>query len=316
MRINDLRYFVENFGYYLVEDDLGWPFNVTWPWQIAPDLFPPPAGAWPPVPGEPTYIPNPPDWYPGTAQEWRDYYKQITTQYPYVPEGFGIPWDPNPWGEHGNGTDFFGQYPPKTPELAPDNPLGIRPENPDNPLTVPELLDPLGNNPLDPDFDPNGEVNPFRGPYEHRGWHYVNGEWVWNPNMPGGYSEYEKRWFRSNPFEDPAMHPPGSMPVQPQVPHGPGIWGEGGTWIPYVENPPGHFSPDFNGDGIPDGPPIIRPTINPADLSNNPLDGGLPGNGGNGGGRPIRTIDTPGGNNPGNSPKPVRPVRFNPPGPL
>jgi len=241
MKLNDLRLVSVNESIVLNEAD------SVFPWDNFPDIFPPPIG-WPPSsPGAPFFPPQMPGWWQGSPAGWEDFY---TNPEVYPP-------------------NFWENYPGATPE-NPLLPEPFRPERPGNPLSQPELLDPYGPQGPDP-TGPQGTDD--LGPYANRGWHIDpnTGEWVYDPYREGGYSREEKKWFDRDPgFRSPDAHPPGSIPVRPNTPTGPGFYGPGGEWVPMVEMPPGHYTPDFNGDGVGDGRPwYINP--DPTQLTPRPF---------------------------------------------
>jgi len=248
MKLNDLRLVSMNESVILNEAD------SIWPWENFPDVFPPPVG-WPPAtPGAPFHPPAPPSWWRGSPTGWEDFY---TNPQLYPP-------------------DFWDGYPGANPSNPNPVPGLTRPERPGNPLGQPEILDPYGPQGPDP-TGPKGTDD--LAPYANRGWHVDpnTGEWVYDPWKEGGYTQEEKRWFERDPgFRSPDTSPPGSIPVRPAVPTGPGFYGPGGEWVPMVEMPPGHYTPDFDGDGIGDGRPWYT-NPDPTLLEPRPADGWNPG---------------------------------------
>lgn len=119
-------------------------------------------------------------------------------------------------------------------------------KRPLSPLELPDLTQPGA---LEP-----GEGGPNMGQYNHRPWHWVDGEWVYDPHRPGGYTPGERRDVPMGP-NGPEI-PPRWNPKSP--PTGPGQWipGDGGpTWVPPSGTP--------SSPGNPSIPSVLNPITDP-----------------------------------------------------
>lgn len=100
---------------------------------------------------------------------------------------------------------------------------------------------PIGPRELPDVRDTGNPMGPNMGDYNHRPWHFRDGQWVFDPHSPGGYSHGERRLLMPTPPSGPGVAP-GWSPKSP--PTGPGHWvpnPDGGApiFVPPANTPPG-----------------------------------------------------------------------------